>query len=132
MYIFLSWSGDRSRHVAQALKEWLPIVFDDVTPWFSTRDIQAGERWGTEIGRHLEDIDFGIICLTPENPEAPWTLFEAGALSKFLDQSRVCPYLFDVEVSEITGSFAQFQATRAEKASTLDLIRSSTLHASIR
>jgi hypothetical protein len=122
--VFLSWSGERSRHVAQAFKEWLPIVFDDVDPWLSTRDIQAGGRWGTEIGRHLEEIDFGIICLTPENLEAPWIHFEAGALSKALDESYVCPYLFDIEVSAITGPLLQFQATRAEKASTLELLRS--------
>ena len=124
MNIFLSWSGTRSRHVAQSLKDWLPVVFDDVNPWLSTRDIQAGERWAVEISRHLEEIDFGILCLTPENLETPWILFEAGALSKALDESRVCPYLLDVEVRAITGPLAQFQATRTEKESTLELLRS--------
>lgn len=124
MGIFLSWSGDRSKRVAQALKDWLPVVFDDVNPWLSDRDIQAGRRWAVELGRRLEKIDFGIICLTRENLESPWILFESGALSKALEDSYVCPYLLDVDMSAVTPPLSQFQATRTEKASTLELLQS--------
>ncbi|WP_165788482.1 hypothetical protein [Stutzerimonas stutzeri] len=38
-------------------------------------------------------------------------MFEAGALSKQLDSSHVCPILFDVDNSELKGPLVQFQAT---------------------
>ncbi len=124
MRIFISWSGGRSEHVAQALREFLPLVLHYADPWVSGVDIRAGERWTTEVGAELEAARFGIICVTTENIEAPWLLFEAGALGKSMDQALVCPYLLDVEFSQITGPLSQFQAKKAERESTLDLVRS--------
>jgi len=43
-------------------------------------------------------------------------MFEAGALAKNLDQSRVCPILFDLEPSDVVGPLVQFQAARFEKS----------------
>jgi hypothetical protein len=42
-------------------------------------------------------------------------MFESGALSKNLDESKVCPILFDVEPSEIKGPLVQFQAAPFEE-----------------
>jgi len=70
----------------------------------------------------FEEAGFGIICLTPENLNAPWVLFEAGALSKSLDGSRVCPYLFGFEPTELTGPLVQFQAVQADRADTMRLL----------
>ena len=63
MKVFLSWSGDRSRQVAAALREWIPLVLQHVEPWMSDHDIGAGDRWAVEIGKRLEENHFGIICL---------------------------------------------------------------------
>lgn len=122
MKIFLSWSGERSKSVAVALRDWLPMLLQNTAPWLSDRDIGAGERWALEIGKRLEDSSFGIICLTRENVEAPWLLFEAGALSKALATSSVCPYLLDVDFQEVTGPLSQFQAKKADSASTRELV----------
>jgi hypothetical protein len=54
----------------------------------------------------------GIICLTPENRQAPWLLFEAGVLSKAVDSNFVSPFLIGLEGTEVQGPLAQFQATR--------------------
>lgn len=89
----------------------------------SEQDIPAGARWGQEIGSHLEKADFGIICLTEQNLDAPWILFEAGALAKSLGTARVCPYLFGIQPSDVKEPLSQFQAKRANEAETLDLIR---------
>lgn len=109
--------------MAQALKEWLPLVLDDAEPWFSDKDILAGERWSLEVGRRLEDTDFGVICLTRDNFQSPWILFEAGALSKALDEGRVCPYLLDIEMQDISRPLSQFQAKRTDRESTLELLQ---------
>ncbi len=70
----------------------------------------------------LEDTRFGVLCLTPENLLAPWILFEAGALSKTLENTYVCPYLFDLDPTDLKGPLVQFQATKAQKEDTRKLV----------
>jgi hypothetical protein len=53
----------------------------------SEHDIDKGTRGLPAIAQQLEETQFGLICLTPESMNAPWLLFEAGALSKSQDQS---------------------------------------------
>jgi len=88
----------------------------------SAADIEKGARWSSDIAYQLKETRVGIICLTPENIDAPWVLFEAGALSKKLDRTLVCPYLFDLEPSGITGPLVQFQAARADRDDTKKLL----------
>ena len=76
--VFISWSGDLSRKLGEALREWLPAALQYVKPYFSPEDIQKGTKGDTEIARQLESADIGVICLTLDNLEKPWILFEAG------------------------------------------------------
>src|SRR4029078_7974867 len=110
MKIFISWSGERSQDLAEALREWLPMVLHYVAPWLSHSDIAAGERWADKVAKELEASKLGIICVTRENVGSPWILFEAGALTKFVQEARVIPLLLDIEFKDITGPLAQFQA----------------------
>lgn len=123
MKIFLSWSGNRSRHLATAFKEWLPDVLQYIDPYMSAKDIQLGERWSTNIEDSLRSHDFGLIFVTPENIDAPWINFEAGALTKNL-KSRVIPILFEADVSILNnGPLKQFQSQKSlDKESILDLL----------
>src|SRR5437016_4734535 len=89
MKIFISWSGSRSKLLGNKLRTWLPLVLQNVHPYMSNDDIPTGARWLHSISSELESSDFGILCLTPENLRAPWINFEAGALSKKVDNSRV-------------------------------------------
>jgi hypothetical protein len=127
--VFISWSKPRSKHVAIALRAWLPNVLQVLDPWMSDRDLDAGSRWTTEVGRQLDDADFGIVCVTPENQAEPWLQFEAGALGKALDTSRVCPYLFDLAPAELEFPLAMFQAAVADKVGTKHLV--STINRSL-
>jgi hypothetical protein len=120
--IFISWSGDRSKHVALALREWLPLVLHYAEPWLSDKDIEAGNRWATDVGKELESSNFGILVLTKENLLAPWILFEAGALSKAFSVAAVCPLLVDVDFKDLTGPLSQFQAKKIDKVSVSEMI----------
>jgi hypothetical protein len=122
MKIFVSWSGESSHGVALALKEWIPGVINAIVPYVSSEDIDKGARWAGRLAEELEGSNFGIICVTPDNVSTPWINFEAGALSK-LEQSRVTPFLFGMSSSELTGPLLHFQATRAERADVLRLMR---------
>jgi hypothetical protein len=122
MKVFISWSGETSKAVATALHEWLPKVIQSVQPWISNHNIPSGSRWHFQLSEQLQDLKTGILCLTPDNLTAPWILFEAGALSKTLDDSLVCPYLFRLEPSDVEWPLAQFQLEKADKEGTKKLL----------
>jgi len=122
--VFISWSGPVSGEVAVALRDWLPSVLQSVEPYVSSEDIDKGARWTSDISRELEDSSFGILCVTEANLEAPWVNFEAGALSKSLERSRVAPFLFGVSRTAVQGPFLQFQSTINEKEDVRKLVRS--------
>ena len=115
--VFLSWSGETSRQVASVLYGWLPAVLQAVAPFMSQEEITKGELGRLTMARELEDTNFGILCLTSENTKEPWILFEAGALSKKLDEAAVCPFLFGIGREEIAPPLQGFQSTSTtEKA----------------
>ncbi len=123
--IFLSWSGSTSKQIAANLSDWLTNVFvQSIDIWMSEERIQAGSRWSSEITQSLAQCSFGIICLTPDNRQAPWILFEAGALSKMVDTSMVIPYLFQLNPSDVEFPLAQFQNVEANKPGTWSLVDS--------
>ena len=124
MKVFISWSGKRSEQIAIALKEWLPLILQYVDPWLSQSDIKAGERWSDKIAKELEVSKFGIVCITSDNKEAPWIMFEAGALAKSIADSRVIPLFFDLEFQDISGPLTQFQSKKTEEQGLKELILS--------
>lgn len=111
MKVFISWSGELSKKLGEVLRTWLPSVLQMVEPYFTPADIEKGQRWNTEIATELGGSKVGIFCVTRENLGSDWLLFEAGALSKQLKESRVCPILFNVDNSDIAGPLCQFQTT---------------------
>ena len=124
MKVFLSWSGPRSKALASYLDKWIPDVIQHAEPWMSATDIDAGARWNRSIEEKLRETRFGILCLTKSNINSPWILFEAGALAKTIEDTFVCPYLIDLETSEVPrGPLTQFQAKRANEVETLELMR---------
>lgn len=87
-----------------------------------------GSRWFAQLSDELEQINFGIICVTPDNLNAPWLLFEAGALSKSVGHSRVTPLLLCISTSDLQGPLAQFNATSVSEADLKRLVRAINLH----
>lgn len=122
MKVFISWSGQRSRELANAIRDWLPLVLHYVTPFVSDKDISAGDRWAQKIADELEHSNFGIICITPENLSSEWILFESGALSKSMLDGKVIPLLFDVELSDLSGPLSQFQAQKIEEVGVMEVV----------
>lgn len=118
MKVFISWSGTRSRNTAALLHKWLPQLINEIDPWMSDNDLKAGGDWGQEIKQALDDAVFGIICVTPGNMVRPWLLFEAGALSRRVNDApnRVAPFLIGFQSkSDLPLPLARFQATEPTK-----------------
>ena len=129
MDVFISWSGERSRAAAEALRDWLPMIINAAKPFLSVSDIEKGTRWSSELALRLQSAKAGIICVTPANIHSDWLLFETGALSKTIADTFVCPLLIGLEPSNLKGPLAQFQATKTSKSDVLRLMK--TLNAAL-
>lgn len=125
--IFISWSGRRSKQLAEALKGWLPKVIQSVECFYSDDGIRAGQRWNNEINTELEATDFGILCVTPGNVGSPWLNFEAGALAKRVtSDSRVVPVTLGFEPSKLASPLNQFNGVAADEIGIRKLVKSIT------
>lgn len=121
MKTFISWSGVRSRYVAETLSNWLEQVLQSLEPWISS-DIDKGKRWSEEIATKLKESKIAIICLTKDNLDSKWIHFEAGAISKNSD-AYVCTFLFDITAANVEQPLSQFQNTRFDKGDMLKLLK---------
>ncbi len=123
MKVFISWSGQLSQKLGEVFKEWLPGVLQSVKPYFTPADIEKGSRWATDIAKELEQAKIGIFIFTRENLDSQWMMFEAGAISKTLDTTKVCPLLFGLDNSDFKGPLTQFQTSQFSKIDVRKLIR---------
>jgi hypothetical protein len=125
MKVFICWSKERSKVVGEALHDWLKRVIQGLKPFLSTQEIRVGKRWMSEIAGELAETKFGILCLTPENLDSAWLNFEAGALSKTIDDKTfVCPYLISgLQSTEVPDPLGQFQSKPADKEGTWGLLQ---------
>src|ERR1039457_1546296 len=60
--VFISWSGERSRLVAEYLREWICTVVQAAKPWMSESEIEKGSRSLEEITKALAGCKVGITC----------------------------------------------------------------------
>jgi hypothetical protein len=123
MKVFISWSGETGRALAELIHKWLPRVIQAVKPYYSPDDISKGARWSTEIANELEVSQIGLVIITPDTLEAPWIMFEAGALSKSIGKAKVAPIVFGLEPDDIRGPLVQFQAAKFEKTEMKRVVR---------
>lgn len=122
MRIFISWSGERSQKVAELLSNWLKCVIQASKPWISS-DMDRGVVWFNTINEVLADTSTGIVCLTAENLNSSWILFEAGSLSNGLTDKRVCTFLVDIKPTDIKPPLSQFNHTEPNKTSVQNLVK---------
>jgi len=121
MKVFLGWSGEISHETAQAFVDWLPKVIQAVDPFISS-SIPKGKRWGETLAEELETTKVGILCLTRDNLDAKWILFEAGSLSN-AKNTHVCTFLLDVKPTDVEEPLALFQHTSFRKADVQKLLK---------
>jgi TIR domain-containing protein len=124
MKVFISWHGDISREIANALHDWLPHVIQSAKPFVSSGDIGTGRRWSEALATELSQAAYGIVCITSDNYSAPWINFEAGAISKSVNRSYLSPLLFNVEPADIEGPLKDFQSAICSEKDILELVRS--------
>ncbi len=134
MKIFISWSGEKSRSAAEALRDWLPNVLQEAKPWISSSDLNPGAHWFQKLQGQLDQSKFCIICVTKENVNAPWIHYEAGASANLVENRTVCPLLIDMPKKDLSLSpLSQYQAitTGTEDIYSLILTLNSKLNNSL-
>lgn len=126
MKVFISWSGPVSHAAAKVLRDWLPDLLQALEPWVSSEDISKGSQWLQGVSEELQQVRYGILCVTPDNFGSPWMCFEAGAMSvaKGIGRQHVAPLLLGVQPGQLTGPLTQFQATEFAEAEVLKLAQS--------
>jgi hypothetical protein len=120
--VFLSWSGDTSRQVAAALRDWLPEVIQALDPWMSDVDIPKGSRWSQQLAAELASTHFGLVCATADNQRSPWMLFEAGALSRSVSGGDVATVMINIDPTDVVDPLGQFQLTMLSHRDMLKLL----------
>jgi TIR domain len=125
MKVFISWSGDHSRQLAEAIQWWLQHVLQFTKPFFSPEDIDKGKRWDNEISKQLGQSQIGIITMTEENLTSPWIMFEAGAISKVVEEREglVCSIVFGIKPTDLIGPLKSFQVTAFNKDEVRKLLK---------
>lgn len=114
MEVFLSWSGNFSKKLAEQFRDWLPLVLQDLDPFMSDRDLLLGSRWNESINKHLDSSSVGLLIVTPDNISSPWLNYEAGALTKALkNETKIIPIIFGNEEPStilVDSPLKQFQS----------------------
>ena len=124
MRVFLMWSGAASQTVATELHGLLKTVLQGVDYFISVSDIENGALWQSTLSAELGVANAGIACLTPENLDSSWIHFECGAISRLSNETRVIPYLFSIDQSQVRGPLTLFQSVPADEIGTLGLVKS--------
>lgn len=124
MKVFLSWSKDRSKQIAQALADWLPLVVPGVHPFMSEQSLRAGVFHHEALRQEIQDAAYCIVCVTPENIREPWLNYEAGAIAERLN-GRTCPYLFEeAKFNDLAPTpLSRLQGRKVNRDDTLSLVQ---------
>lgn len=79
MNIFISWSKHKSEKLAKETKTFLESVLNSVNCFFSP-DMYKGTSVDHEIYQKLLSCNNCIVCLTEENYNNPWLMYEASVI----------------------------------------------------
>lgn len=123
MKIFICWSGARAFSLADTLVRWLPRVVDEVEKPFLSSQIRAGTRWFEEVAGALNASHAGLVCLTPENRDAAWIQFEAGALTLAV-KGILYTYTHNVPPERMPDPLKPFQSSTTTRESTWHMVKS--------
>lgn len=124
--IFISWSGVRSKAIANQLHTYLRHISHSIEPWVSDIDIAAGEPWWLAVDSALALSTIGLVCVTADNVTSPWLLYEAGALVRGVPSGGrrlLVPLLFDITPAALPAPLRPFQVETLDSAGWGRLVR---------
>lgn len=114
--VFISWSGETSRKVANALRNWLPQVLQTVEPWLAAADLKPGERVAESMTSNMASASAMILCVTRRNVGSSWVEFEADRAASL--GIPVVPICIDLPMSDLGGALLQYQTFTLDRDGT--------------
>jgi len=75
-----------------------------------------------ELDKELVECDVAVLLVSRSNLNAPWMLFEAGAIGREMDRAQVIPIGIDLEPSDMGNPLNVFQGTRLTKEGLVHVI----------
>jgi len=121
MNIFFSYSGARSKEVAEAFAAFVQFIFRDINALGINTDIAKGDSWRNLLQDSASQAELAIVFVTSENIEKPWLNYEMGFLIEKL--KYVIPLLVDLKPSDLKGPLSQFQACTVSKDEIYKLVK---------
>ena len=121
--IFISLNS-RDADLAQALQRALDDVFGGAlevncsTSEALESGIRSGEDWFQWIVRQVTECDKAFVLITPNSVQAPWLMWESGAVfgaamsSGQSDYGKVWPIVFQLKSNEIPSPIRDSKAQR--------------------
>lgn len=127
MRIMISWAGALSRDVGIMLRELLSVTSQAADVFLSTEDIKVGASWQQALADIIASCQIAIVCITAENINSPWLMYEFGALSQRSNDNEslrgIVPLLIDTDVKALHSSpFLQYQACDLSKDAIYKLV----------
>ena len=121
--IFIGWSGDLSKEIADILKKNIPYIIQCTNVFYSLENINSGDIWFNELVSNMEKSELGIFCLTKSNINNKWMRFESGFLSS--QKKKAIPLLIDLKASELEKNdpFINSEACQITKEGFIKLCR---------
>ena len=112
--VFISWTGEYGNRIAEAIK----ITLDQITmpnspheqallTFVSSKSIENGAQWRTELDTALKEASRGLILVTQEAIYSDWLAHEAGALSRRSERPMI--YLVDTPATLLPKPLRDYQ-----------------------
>ena len=103
-FLFISWSGSKSKEISFVLKDFLSNVFGLSKEYIFFSEKDSYGEWYYTICRSISKSAIIIPCITKDNTHSPWLYFETGIGSFIRDdmtKKAVIPIVFDHTCNEI-------------------------------
>jgi hypothetical protein len=97
--VFISWSGEKSLEIAHTIKF---ILENNNIDCFISTDIPMGSNWSDCIHKELDNSGVMIFCVTKENLNSPFFLYELGLVSQY--KKSIIPILIDLGFDDLEPS----------------------------
>lgn len=100
MRIFISWSKNKSKQLAELTKQFICDTLDNNIDIFFSPKMYKGTCVDFEIHQNLLNCDKCIVCITADNFKNPWLMYESGVVygSNYSTNKKsgiVIPILFE-------------------------------------